>query len=264
MDRGDFVDFKTFTAQNFNGDEEKAHQHLANESYYGDYSLTGSRENLQMILDTMTKEEAKEYMHCFRQSVKKDKVTTKDEHKKPNKWLLIFPAFFLVCAIWLFVTGCSNILQINNLKETGILVQVTVTDKNVKNEGENLVSYYTFTYEYDGKVYNFTDSPDKEYDIGATFDIHIDPNNPEVLVMSSSDLAFAFLLLLFSGASVFLYEKSRFLAKYIPHALSGWAVLMLLTGILLPNTTACVLGSLFLTVILVIRILLYTRKRTAK
>ena len=72
MDRGKFMDFKTFTAQNFNGDEEKAHQHLANESYYGDYSLTGSREDLQIILDTMTKEEANVFMRHFKQAVKKD------------------------------------------------------------------------------------------------------------------------------------------------------------------------------------------------
>ena len=72
MDRGYFMDFKTFTAQNFNGDEEKAHQHLVTESYYGDYSLTGSREDLQIILDTMTKEEAKVFMRHFKQAVKKD------------------------------------------------------------------------------------------------------------------------------------------------------------------------------------------------
>ena len=80
------MDFKTFVAQNFNGDEEKAHQHLVNESYYGDYSITGSRDNLKTILDTMTREEAKVYMRCFKDTVKKDKMRTKDESAWSNKY----------------------------------------------------------------------------------------------------------------------------------------------------------------------------------
>ena len=161
------------------------------------------------------------------------------------KWL-IMPIFFLVLAVWLFVTGCDNILQINYLNKNGVEVQVTVTGKRIDSSRENTENYYTFSYEYDEKSYHFEDSPDREYSVGDVFVTMIDPENPQILQLPSSNLAFAFLMLLFSGASLFVYEGFRFLSKYVPHALIAWSGLMVLTGILLPSTTAWSLGLIFL------------------
>ena len=78
------MDFQTFTQQHFAGDAEKATRHLVRESYYHDCSLTGSREDLQAVLDSMTKEEAKVYMRFFKEAVKHDR----DQARKDSAPLL--------------------------------------------------------------------------------------------------------------------------------------------------------------------------------
>ena len=176
---------------------------------------------------------------------------------------LALSVFFFATAVWMFVTGCSNALQINDLNKNGVEVEITVTNKRIDSSKENTANYYTFSYKLDNKTYEFTDSPDREYKVGETFTAHIDPNNPQNMVLPNSNLAFAFMLLIFSGGSLFIHEDFRFLAKYIPHALVVWASVMIITGVLLPKTTACVIGVIFLVAILAVWILVCKKKKAA-
>lgn len=62
--------YKEFCAQHFNNNEEEAIRHLVQASYYKDYSITENRENLQAILDTMTRDETKAFMKELKIAVK--------------------------------------------------------------------------------------------------------------------------------------------------------------------------------------------------
>jgi intracellular sulfur oxidation DsrE/DsrF family protein len=175
---------------------------------------------------------------------------------------LAISVVFFVIAVWMFVTGCSNALQINDLEENGVEVQVTVTGKRIDSSRENTENYYTFSYQVDNKTYEFTDSPDREYKVGETFTAYIDPEHPQNMVLPNSNLAFAFMLLIFSGGSLFIYEGFRFLTKYIPHALAVWAIAIVMTGVLLSNTIACVVGIVFLVAILTVWMLVCMKKKS--
>lgn len=181
----------------------------------------------------------------------------------PKGFALICCVFFFAIAVWMFVTGCSNVLKINDLKKNGVEVQMTVTNIRADHSREDTAYYYTFSYEIDGQFYEFIDSPDRDYKVGDTVTTYIDPDHPQNVVLLNANLFFAFFLLLFSGGSLFLASDFWGLRKYIPHALVVWAGAIVATGILLPDTTTCVLGVLFLVVNLSVWISIVRKKKAA-
>ena len=116
---------------------------------------------------------------------------------------------FFALAVWMFVTGCSNILQINDLNKNGVAVQITVTNVRIDSSRENTAYYYTFSYNVDSKTYEFVDSSDRDYEVGDTFTARIDPDHPQTLVLPNNNLFFAFLMLLFSACAPKRYDKSN-------------------------------------------------------
>lgn len=103
---------------------------------------------------------------------------------------IIIAIFFLLAAVSTFITGYINIAKRNELKQTGILVEISVIDEEYDSVSEN--TNYTFSYTIDGKEYTFVDWPGRDYDIGDTFEEYIDPEQPQILVFVSSDMFFRF------------------------------------------------------------------------
>ena len=60
------MSFEEFTVKYFNGNIESSLEHLAKESYYNNFELTGSGDALQVILDQLDRSQAKQFMKYFR------------------------------------------------------------------------------------------------------------------------------------------------------------------------------------------------------
>lgn len=249
------MDFNNFCAVNFNGNEVQAIQQLAHEGFHQEYRLAGSKEELKTILDSMTRSQAKLYMAEFTRLIKKN--TQNKSATKP--WVAIaFAVFFFLASVYTFITGYTNIAARNELQQTGILVDISVIDEEYDAVGEHY--YYTFSYEVGGEEYTFVDSPDRDYDVGDTFKEYINPAQPQVLVLSSSNMYFAFMFLAFSVGSLFLSKKFWWLGKYLPYIMMLWEAAMIAVGIAMDRIDFTITGSLLLAVTLLIWFIVQVKK----
>ena len=210
------MDFQTFCNKHFAGDEEKAIRCLVQEGIEKEYRCAGSPEGLQAILDTMDGEQTERY----RQAMEKKEAEQRGTNRV-GSWLLIAAAVFAVCFIvWMLVSGWNNLAIRRELRETGIPVTVTVTDKERVSGGENDYYDYTFTYTVEGTTYTVVDSPDHSYDVGDTFQEYVDPQHPEKLVLISDNLS-GFFLLMGMILAWLLMMVNRKMKRYLVLGLAG-------------------------------------------
>lgn len=251
------MDFNKFCANHFDGNEQQAIQQLALDGYRQEYRLVENKEAFKTILDSMTREQAKAYMAEFGRLVQENNKKQASGAMKP--WgAIAFAVFFFLVSVYTFITGYINIATRNNLKQTGTRVEVSVVDKEYA-AGHEYYDY-TFSYTIDGKEYTFVDSPDRDYDIGDTFEEYIDPEHPQILVLSSSNMAFAFMLFGFSVGSLFLSEKFLWLGKYLAYIIMIWAAAMVTIGIVLDALGFTITGSVILIVTTIIWLRIHRKK----
>lgn len=72
------MNFENFSNQYFQGNVEAALEHLAKESYYRNYSITKTGDNLQVILDSMNSDLASRFMYYIKQESKKNPEVIKN------------------------------------------------------------------------------------------------------------------------------------------------------------------------------------------
>lgn len=237
------MDFHNFCTDHFNGNEQQAIQQLAFEGYHREYRFVENEGTLKTILDSMTKEQAKTYMAEFRHLVREN--SKKQTSGGMKSWgAVVLAVFFLLAAVGTFITGYTNIAKRNELKQTGVLVEITVVDEEYDSVNENTT--YTFSYTIDGNEYTFVDWPGRDYDIGDTFKEYIDPDQPQILVLASSNLFFSFWLLGFAVFSLLLSDQFRWLTKYLAYIIMIWAAGMAAVGIMLDALGFTITGSVIL------------------
>ena len=251
------MDFTKYCSVHFGGNEQQAIQQLAFDGYRQEYRLVENKEAFKTILDSMTKEQAKVYMDEFRRLVRENNKKQTSGGMKP--WFpIVLAGFFFLISVYMFVTGYINIATRNELRQTGTQVEISVVNK----EYDAVREYYdyTFCYTIDGKEYTFVDSPDRDYDIGDTFEEYIDPEQPQILVLSSSNMAFAFMLLVFSVGSLFISDKFWWLRKYLAYIIVIWASVMAIVGIILDSFAFTITGSVILIVTTIVWLRLLPKK----
>lgn len=251
------MDFNKYCAVHFDGNERQAIQQLAFDGYRQEYRLVENKEAFKTILDSMTKKQAKAYMAEFR------RLTKENNRKQPSvvmkPWgAIVFAVFFFLVSVYTFITGYINIATRNELQHTGTRVKISVVDK----EYDAVREYYDYTFSYtiDGEKYTFVDSPDRDYDIGDTFEESIDPEKPQILVLSSSNMIFAFMFFGFSVGSLFFSDKFWWLRKYLAYIIMIWAVAMVTIGIVLDTPGFTITGS----AILIVTTIIWLRIRRKK
>ena len=254
------MDFKTFALYYFNCDADKALQHLANEAHLRDYSLTGSREEMKAVLDTLSKEEAEVFMRYLKKAINKDEPQFRYKH--PRKVMIVILVISLVFVLWGVVIAALNFVRANESDKNGYLVEVTVTNIESKYEGGEKINYYTYLFEYDEKTYCFSDYLRYDYDVGDKFSAIVDPEDKSITEISYSILVPAFMLLMFFGAALFALLKKNFWAKYGLYVIMGFAGSMAATGFILHDTVLCICALVVLVATVVIW--LSNRKKAAE
>ena len=256
------MNFQTFCTTRFDDNESLAIKQLAYEAYHHQYTYTQDKHSLKHILDTMSEEQANRCT-AERRKLMHDNHPDSDSSNHPTSGFrfalgIVFIAFFFICTVYLFITGWINIAARNELKDTGVQVDVTVVQKEYDSFGEYYD--YTFSYSLDGERYSFKDSPDRDYDVGDTFTEYIHPDNPQVLTLSSSNMAFSFLFFWFAVGSLLLSKAHKWLKKHLLHILLGWEAAMITVGLLLRASAFTVIGTLLLITTLLIWLYRYKKK----
>lgn len=72
------MSFEEVVLEKFNGDKESALAYLAQESYSRKYNMTGTKENLQKILDELSEEDAKKFMVYWGKEAEKNPESFKN------------------------------------------------------------------------------------------------------------------------------------------------------------------------------------------
>ena len=250
------MDFQTFCSTWFKGSEEKAIRQLIWEEESEEFRRTGSKEGLQTILDTMTQEQ----VELYRQMAAQREAVRQRESKHFAGGGIVIMAVLLGGMIWMLVSGWNNLAVRRELRETGIPVTVTVTDKVLDSSGDNDVYYYTFTYTVEGTTYTVVDSSDHGHDVGDTFREYIDPRHPEKLVLVSDSLPIFFIV----GGPVLgwlTWMTEKKLRRYLLLALAGLWVLMAAIGLMYDAYAYTVIGCILLALMLLIWLLRKGRKR---
>ncbi len=247
------MNFDIFCSDFFEGKDEQAISHLAEEARLQDYSLSNDKDTFDAILNSMTQKQRKQYRAKLRQHrFRTDPLL---------KFALLMSGFFLLVSIHLYFSGYKTTAARNKLEQTGIPVVITVVDKEYVDSFENSYYNYTFSYEVDGKTYTFVDSPDRDYGLGYQFKEFVDPTQPKKLILASSDLFFSFMLLSFAIGSLFLSGSLRWLLKnLICPIILVWDIAIIITGIALRASGYIIVGSLFLALTLSIWLVFQLKK----
>lgn len=162
----------------------------------------------------------------------------------------LLPIALLLFSIMAYVSGWKNASKINDLKENGQKVLVTVTDVEWVDNGENNTAYYSFSYEANGKSYSHRDSSDRSLQVGEQFSAYVDPNQPDEFVLPRQSMFFSFLLFLFSVSFLLIFSDS--FKRIIPYAYIGEGCVMIITGILLQRPVMVVLSLIFVLLVLLL------------
>ena len=251
------MDFQTFCSTWFKGNEQKAIRQLIWEAEAEKYRRSGSRDGLQAILATMTREQTELYRQMTAQW-----EADKQKESKYAIWIAIAIAVMMLGGmIWMLVSGWSNLMIRRELQENGVPVTVTVTGKERVSSGENDDYKYTFTYDVEGSTYTFVGSADRVYDVGDTFREYIDPRHPEQLVLVSDNLPGFFMLVgIFLAFPVLMPGKHR---VYFLAALMGLWGFMVAVGVLLAAKGYMIIGGILFALTLLGLLILITPKKAS-
>ena len=250
------MDFQTFCSTWFKGSEEKAIRQLIWEEESEEFRRTGSQEGLQAILATMTREQTE----LYRQMAAQREAVRQKESKHFTRGGIVIMVMLLGIMILMLANGWNNLAVRRELRETGIPVTVTVTDKVLDSSGDIDVYYYTFTYTVEGTTYTVVDSSDHGHDVGDTLQEYVDPQHPEKLVLVSDSLPIFFML----GGPVLgwlAWMTEKKLRRYLLLALAGLWVLMAAIGLMYDAYAYTVIGCILLALMLLIWLIVWLRKK---
>lgn len=184
-----------------------------------------------------------------------------------SNWLLYcFVAFFFLIALYLNVSGFVNIYQIHKSEECGGKIQAEVSSIRVDNSGENLVEYYTFSYEWNGEKYSAEDTSDTDLHIGDTVNIYISPDNPNKIVIPNQNVYMATIMFILALCGSFCFSQlskfSGWIKKNLFVIMSGYFISRIIVAVLLHAITLIVLDILALLLLVIIRILIIKRRKS--
>lgn len=188
------------------------------------------------------------------------KRVTDTKNIKANIFIIIGCIFFLIISIYTYIDGWKNITQLNYLKKHGIYTQITITDKWEESVGDSDTYYYVFSYTINGENCSFEDTSERQYDKGETFYSYIDPQNPEVVTLPKSSMAFAFLLFLLAVGWLWMFFSPGF-TKFVPYLYISEGCIMIITGFILNRPTMIILNVIFIAIVLVISLIIRNRRK---